>query len=232
MPRRRKRRTFKRSRKRRRTTRRRKRRRRNRGPSLRRMPLLFPDRLMVKLPYQGNIAFTSGIGEQFYRWNTNSLFDPENTGVGHQPLGFDQWKLFYAIYKVHACTVKIKMINNMPVNNVDVVFVWSPTTNIDTYVLTEEWQEQPYSTNYILPRQGSGSTKGFYKRHFHLSKIQGEKLNHQEYEAQTTASPAKLSFFYIWCKETFGASVTLDVEFNVRMTFFAEFYQRRPLVRS
>lgn len=35
-----------------------------------------------------------------YTWKANSLFDPDSTGGGHQPYGFDQFKTYYGLYQV------------------------------------------------------------------------------------------------------------------------------------
>jgi len=40
-------------------------------------------------------------------FNLNSLFDPEQTGTGHQPLGRDQYNTFYNRYRVLKVRVKL-----------------------------------------------------------------------------------------------------------------------------
>lgn len=42
-----------------------------------------------------------------HQLNLNSLYDPDRTGVGHQPYFRDQMVNFYDNYKVISCTVKI-----------------------------------------------------------------------------------------------------------------------------
>lgn len=37
----------------------------------------------------------------------NSLYDPDATGAGHQPYGYDQITAIYQKYKVHACTFEV-----------------------------------------------------------------------------------------------------------------------------
>lgn len=56
--------------------------------------------------YFGNFAITSGITSTAVI-RLNSLFDPDQTGVGHQPRGYDQWKLFYLNYVVSRCDYEI-----------------------------------------------------------------------------------------------------------------------------
>lgn len=64
----------------------------------------MPNKYKCTLKYfdQANVSGTIG-GSQVC--NINSLFDPDNTGGGHQPAGFDQLAAFYYYYRVIACTV-------------------------------------------------------------------------------------------------------------------------------
>lgn len=45
-----------------------------------------------------------------YQFRTNSIFDPDYTGVGHQPLGHDQWALFYNHYCVISSTIRVDFL--------------------------------------------------------------------------------------------------------------------------
>lgn len=42
-----------------------------------------------------------------YLFRANSIFDPNFTGIGHQPIGHDQWKNFYRRYKVTDSTIVV-----------------------------------------------------------------------------------------------------------------------------
>lgn len=46
-----------------------------------------------------------------YRFRTNSLYDPNRTATGHQPLGRDQWATFYDRYRVTKCYYQIDCTN-------------------------------------------------------------------------------------------------------------------------
>lgn len=49
----------------------------------------IPARYITKMKYAEAVT-VSGIGLQSYRWRLNSLYDPNFSGGGHQPYGFDQ----------------------------------------------------------------------------------------------------------------------------------------------
>lgn len=46
-----------------------------------------------------------------YTFNANSCYDPDNTGGGTQPTGWDQWSAFYRHYCVLASRITVTWIN-------------------------------------------------------------------------------------------------------------------------
>lgn len=66
--------------------------------------MIVPDRVLCNHTYLSTIGKLFTIlnyqNVQAHTYRNNSLFDPDYTGAGSQPSGFDQIKLFYQIYKV------------------------------------------------------------------------------------------------------------------------------------
>ncbi len=63
-----------------------------------------------RLTYAQTVTLTTGtlgVMGAAQQFSLNSLFDPDTTGVGHQPYGFDQFKAFYGYYRVDRCTVRL-----------------------------------------------------------------------------------------------------------------------------
>lgn len=56
-------------------------------------------RTVVKLKYHEDYLTPGVIVDQ--RFNLNSIYDPNLTGTGHQPLGHDQYATFYNRYRVY-----------------------------------------------------------------------------------------------------------------------------------
>ena len=72
----------------------------------------LPFRRRAKLTYHESsaLSITTGSGPGVagtYVFTANGLFDPNFTGAGHQPLGFDQWMVMYDHYTVHSCTISV-----------------------------------------------------------------------------------------------------------------------------
>lgn len=47
-----------------------------------------------------------------YVFSSNGLFDPNNTGIGHQPRGFDQLMALYDHFTVTSAKIKVRFVNN------------------------------------------------------------------------------------------------------------------------
>jgi len=61
----------------------------------------FPNTLISKIRYGDVFTLTSTLGAIGYNtFNANSIFDPDSTGVGHQPMFRDQYAAIYDQYVV------------------------------------------------------------------------------------------------------------------------------------
>jgi hypothetical protein len=73
----------------------------------------FPDKLICKLRYHEgqSIVSTTG-GLNVYKFRLNSLFDPNYTGTGHQPMYRDTYAGVYNHYSVISTVAKVRFVNN------------------------------------------------------------------------------------------------------------------------
>jgi len=74
---------------------------------------IFPITTRRKLMYHDMATITStagAVGRYFF--SANGMFDPNITGTGHQPLGFDQLMLLYEQATVISSKISVVFINN------------------------------------------------------------------------------------------------------------------------
>lgn len=73
------------------------------------VPDIFPDTVLVDLHYGDYFSLTSTTGSLgSYFFNATSCYDPNNTGTGHQPAGFDQYMALYESYVVEGATFTVQ----------------------------------------------------------------------------------------------------------------------------
>lgn len=80
----------------------------------RNVPHLFNNTYTVKLSYADNYRHDiaqNGGASAVQTFRMNSIFDPDITGTGHQPLLRDLWASQYDYYAVLECEYKIRMYN-------------------------------------------------------------------------------------------------------------------------
>jgi len=63
---------------------------------------IVPDAKIVKFRYVDTVSRNPSVGgvASTYLFRANSIFDPDFTAIGHQPLGHDEWSVFYDHYTV------------------------------------------------------------------------------------------------------------------------------------
>lgn len=85
----------------------------------------FPQQIKVRLRYVDEYVMTSTAGSTVTQtFRMNSIFDPDFTGVGHQPYGHDQWSPLYTTYVVLGSKLKA---------------TWSPLTEDDVATSRGPW---------------------------------------------------------------------------------------------
>jgi len=157
---------------------------------------VFPIKLVARLRYSEHLTLTTGAAgiAAVNQFRLNSLFDPNLTGAGHQPLGYDQITPLYNKYKVNA--VKVSVIWTTPGSTSDIIcFVhFMPTSatpslsgqNCDYVVEIPGVQASLLST--------SGTRKSHFEGVINLPRLLGRSK--MEFDADpnmyalTNASPA------------------------------------------
>lgn len=201
------------------------------APNIHQDRLLFrgtmPPQLWTEHRYCQSIEmFTANItglvGSQ-YAFRLNSLFDPDITGVGHQPLGFDQMKLFYAKYVVNKVHIQIRIIFADDPNTVLIAAV-TPSSNI-VWALSNkfvyELQEQPRVTVIAAGTSGA-EERPTWDADFSIADIEGiprsKVFNENNYAALATTNP-QLSPLLLLAAGSWNEGVGKSVRFNVSMTY-------------
>ncbi len=189
------------------------------------------DRARTKLRYVdiNSIPLTGlNYGEKIYR--LNSVFDPDYSGAGAQPLGFDQWAAFYTRYRVLAAHYKcefaaptslaecsVGLIPNL-VNTID---------NVDSYVYAEPYaQSTIFSTN--------GGWKPTLDGEITMEKMFGltrSEMSEENYTALTSANPVNMAYLHVRAA-TLSGGLSGTCYFKLEIIYDVEFYGRVELELS
>lgn len=84
---------------------------------------LLGKKAIVRMKYATEVTITpSASSMAVHTFRANSIFDPDLTGVGHQPLSRDQYALLYNTYRVLSAKIKVTPLNNLATNSVPSVW--------------------------------------------------------------------------------------------------------------
>lgn len=174
-----------------------------------------------KLTYNQTVAISDAGAEFDYVFRANSLFDPDLTGTGHQPRGFDQWATFYGQYKVHSCGYHVEFaadpVNNLgPHRNLKGTAYWSN----DATLLDEFNTSAEVSGNVAF---STGTTMGVLKGWKQTKEVLGRSnIDEDRFAALFTANPANVMHLLLSFQNQ-DATIAVDGNFNITLTFYVEF---------
>lgn len=153
-----------------------------------------------------------------YQFNMNSLFDPDRTGVGHQPLGFDQLAALFEKYIVTQVDYKISLSNASSSQTAMYAICASDATT--TTVNFAEQVEQGNARIGIMEPLSSVKIAGNVKNWIIHGQTFEEYMGDDRNEAVFTATPSDISVLNICtCDGTTGTGVTLAG--LIELTYYA-----------
>ena len=192
-----------------------------------------PDRLLVKLPYSEPFVTTIPIAGQgmAFSFNLNSIYDPNRTGTGHQPMGHDQWAVFYQRYRVYGVTYDINLTNMNAdsaiqggiVNTCGAFGGWT-----DQVVL-----EQPHCRRFDLAPTGSGRNMARIRGYVSLPQLRGQTSSQYKFdavnnEATMDANPGALVCLNVLMRSLNVVSTPV-VYWSAKLTYHVELLNPAPI---
>jgi len=163
------------------------------------------------------------------------MFDPNITGTGHQPLGFDQMMLLYEQYTVVRSRITVELLNSNTTAlsraavylSPDAVILSDPNRAVENGLLV---------TKLLFPNVTFMSAKQF-NLDCNIMSYFGRQLNPRnivndpELFGTSAANPTEQVYFVISAWDPFGTN-TLGYFFNVTIEYDAIFWEPRKLTES
>jgi len=191
----------------------------------------FPKRMVMTHKYCEQVTLNTGVGgvTQYYNFNCNSLYDPNSTGTGHQPLYFDQVASIYDHYVVIGAKMVVRWMKTDGTAS-------APTTvgcyiNDDTTVTPSfsAGMEQSQGRHRVLT---AASPKTTFAMKWSCKKaFGGSILANTELQGTSAANPTEQQYFTIVLQDPEFAAVTATV-FTVVIEYDAIFEELKNLDSS
>lgn len=126
---------------------------RRRFPITRNLGVIIPEKAVSTLKYS-DFYTASGVAPSFgWNWKANSIYDPDQTGAGHQPMGSSQLAAWYNQYSVLSSTIRVAVSNQQGLVNVySILFQISDLTAIPASV-TQASEQAPNKRIMVVSPQ-------------------------------------------------------------------------------
>lgn len=177
-----------------------------------------------------NLACSAGVLNQ-RQYRANSIGEPSvTTGSAHQPMGHDQWALFYNHYVVLGAKITVKIINDGTISPAYCGIYLSDGTTTP-YVNGYEFIEARKGTYRMIqqnnPQTLTISSKFSAKRYFNVTDV---KDNISRLGASMATSPTEQAVFGLWYQTLDASSDT--IRYTATVDYIVQFSEPRDLTKS
>jgi len=192
----------------------------------------IPQRYICKMKYADTFSLTtSGINAMgTFRFNLNSIFDPNRSGGGHQPYGHDTFATLYNRYRVVKANYNIICTSS---NQYAVQVAALPGNEEIAPANTTEARENP-RCRYVV--QGNGSPLKVLRGSVHIPSLVGrtkfQYMADDRYQAQFGASPNELAVLNVFGGLIGDSMVTDTIVCNIEITYTVECFDVKHLAQS
>lgn len=189
----------------------------------------IPQRFITKMKYSEQVT-TDANGQ--YRFNLNSIYDPNQTGTGHQPYGFDTLSTLYNRYRVISCGWRIQCnwTSNQTAQPVLVGAI--PANEALTFLSMAELRENPRA-KYISQNYGAGTLTLGGKTYIPslVGRTKAQYMADDRYQATMSTSPSELAILNIATAPN-GLDSTAATSIQVLLEYTVEFFDIKHLSQS
>lgn len=186
----------------------------------------FAQRYITKMKYSE--AYTlSALNAYTQMMRINGIWDPNTTGVGHQPYGFDQLTPIYNRYRVISCSYVINAYSGTnPIR-----FGCLPCNDTPPIGGASELCENPRAKFRIqLPNGSTQTITGKVSLPSLMGRNKAQYMADDRFQSEVTTNPLEVALLYITGQSMTDSSV--DILLNVTLEYTVEFFDPKPIDQS
>lgn len=210
-----------------------------------RAPSAYEGEKIIELPYAQYISMAASVGTSApQQYKINSIYDPDLTGGGNQPLGRDTWAGIYNYYKVLETHVTISVTEitddstgAVTNNQLPSVVGWmadliaAPPSNLTTWLMTSmasgnnETQKfgKPVVSDIIT---GRGSKTNVFTYKWDASQFDTSIIDNTKNEwTPVTTDPANINYFSLLYYNPNTAATTRTILIKTDIRYLVAFKQ-------
>lgn len=185
----------------------------------------FPTMQKAILRYVTDVSLDAGAGTVAHHlFNATSIFDPDTSGVGHQPYGHDQYQTIYNHYRVDKCIITASS-GSAGANNIMGVGLQADTSLILQADQCRERKGVTFSPVSTDPASSKLQMTWTNKSTFPTD-------TSDSYTAQFGANPAENIYFDVFTCGNLPANNPTALAVTVTLTYYVTMWEPRILSGS
>lgn len=181
----------------------------------------FPNTILTKIRYCTFGRITASTGARAINvFAANGIFDPDITGVGHQPLYRDTYASIYDQYVVIGSKITVQFVSNQTDN----IIVGINGNDDSTFPTNIETLMEGNNNTWSCVSQGTGgNNQKVLSMTFEPNEMFGVDTKSDGYSSTAvTANPTELWCYGVWCAALDGSS-TSEVQYLVEIDYTVKF---------
>ncbi len=185
----------------------------------------IPKSVIVTLRYVEHfLSLNPGSGAiARHRFSANGLFDPDFSGGGHQPMGFDQWSAWYIRNGVLSAQIEVSY--SVPIGVADVTCYIAQTSLPSDDTINTTLERHAVTSRKCTAAGGPIVLRNRYNL---KRTTAGASLTDDHYFGTATGNPDNQEFFEVGVLATDGTD-TGAIMATVKITYKCRFYDRQDL---
>lgn len=183
--------------------------------------------------YERGYSINPGLGgtAATHVFSCNGLYDPDISGAGHQPSGFDSLTGFFDHYTVLSGRIYVTFHNSDTTyhQNVGIYLADFTTAETDARVIIENGK----GVMTKLAPAGQDAAQCQLSMPISISKFLGrpDPLSEDDLRGTVATNPAEQAYYHVWCSPTSGVDSSA-VGFEVRIEYYAVWTEPKNMVIS
>lgn len=187
-----------------------------------------------RLLYSDNRTITSTLAaSNAYVYSANGLFDPDVTGLGHQPMGFDQLMALYEHYTVTNAKITVSFVNENATENGYVGIAIFPDATVET-VPSKLVENGLLKRSWLAPNNGTAKSQCIVTLPVKISRINGRPesiVADDLFRGDSASNPTEQTYLHVF-SYNIASNSSLTVRFDAVIEYDATFTEPRKLAQS
>lgn len=194
-------------------------------------PFVAPDSYSTKLIYTFSSSIQSSSGaRQLYQFRLNDCYDPDYTGTGTQPTGFDELMALYKYFRVSGSSFEV-MATNATGNMCDLGIIGTDTATIPGTTL-DGFVGNPLAKREIGIFAQRPAHLKLYSSTAKVFGVNPDTVRDDDtYSGSASASPTSDAYWTL-AYQSLDRTNTTAVYYVVKIVYYVTFYGRQVLDQS